>query len=269
VPHEHREQSVDEAATGHVAGHVVWFEDVGGNDVPRVGRKIASLGEMIRSLRNAGVSVPPGFATTSDAYWRFVKANDLRKEIRQAFDELREGKASLAEAGPRIRGAFLRADWPEELARALREAYAQLSQRFGVAAADVAVRSSAAGADLPDEASFAGQLESFLNVRGEQAVLDACRRCYASLFTDRAISYGQAKGFDHPRIALSVGIQKMVRSDLGGAGVMFSLDAETGFDKVVLIDVQCGIDSLSVSPDRFVAVKHIVAAAEHTKSPDG
>jgi len=241
--------------------YLVWLENVDRNDVARVGGKNASLGEMIRGLQSEGVSVPPGFATTSAAYWQFVEANELRAEMAQAFDDLRTGKASLAETGLRIRRAFLRGDWPAQIAIAIRNAYAQLCAHFHVDAADVAVRSSATAEDLP-EASFAGQQESFLNVKGEQALLDACRRCYASLFTDRAISYRQAKGFDHLKIALSVGVQKMVRSDLAGAGVMFSIDTETGFDKVVLINAAWGLGENvvqgTVEPDEYVVFKPLL-----------
>ena len=241
---------------------VTWFENVGRDDVPRVGGKNAALGEMIRRLSGDGVSVPPGFATTAAAYRQFVEANHLQGQIRDAMDELREGKASLAEAGQRVRRAFMRGDWPAETARALREAYLQLSRRCGVEATDVAVRSSATAEDLP-EASFAGQQESFLNVRGEHALLEACRRCYASLFTDRAIAYRQAQGFDHLEVALSIGIQKMVRADLGAAGVMFSIDTETGFDKVVLINAAWGLGENvvqgTVDPDEYEVFKPLLA----------
>src|SRR4249919_2320669 len=144
------------------ARYLVWLENVDRNEVARVGGKNASLGEMIRRLQSEGVSVPPGFATTSDAYWQFVEANALRAEMAQAFGDLGTGKASLAETGLRIRRAFLRSDWPAEIAIAIRDAYAQLCAHFHVGAVDVAVRSSATAEDLP-EASFAGQQESFLN----------------------------------------------------------------------------------------------------------
>jgi pyruvate,water dikinase len=199
---------------------VAWFEDLTRGDVARVGGKNASLGEMVRNLGARGVSVPPGFATTADDYWEYVRANGLEEVIRSTLGELESGKASLREAGEAIRRAFLRGDWPEQIASEIRTAYAELSQRVGSADTDVAVRSSATAEDLPD-ASFAGQQETFLNIRGDAALLDACRRCYASLFTDRAISYRHARGFDHMKVALSVGVQQMVRSDSGGAGVMF------------------------------------------------
>src|SRR5690606_34866356 len=205
-----------------------------------VGGKNASLGEMIRSLAPSGVRVPEGFATTAGAFRRFVAHNGLEDPIRRALADLDAGRASLADAGRAIREAFLRADWPPALAEAIRAAYRELGRRAGRPNLDVAVRSSATAEDLP-EASFAGQQETFLNIRGERALLDACRRCYASLFTDRAIAYRKAQGFDHFQVALSVGVQRMVRSDRAGAGVLFSIDTETGFDRVVLIDAAWGL----------------------------
>jgi len=229
--------------------------------VSRVGGKNASLGEMVRNLGAQGINVPPGYATTAGAYWRFVEANGLRKIINGALTERRAGKASLQEAGQTIRHAFMRGDWPEDTAQAIRDAYQVLCERSGAPDTDVAVRSSATAEDLPD-ASFAGQQETFLNVRGGNALLEACRRCYASLFTDRAISYREAKGFDHLKIALSVGVQKMVRSDIGGAGVMFSIDTETGFDQVVIIDAAWGLGETVVQglvdPDEYQVFKPLL-----------
>ncbi len=240
---------------------VVWFGSVGRQDVGRVGGKNASLGEMIRALQSRGVNVPTGFATTADAYWKFVAANGIEAEMQRALGDLAAGKATLAETGLAIRRAFVRGDWPADTATAIRGAYAELARRFEAANVDVAVRSSATAEDLPD-ASFAGQQESFLNIRGEEALLDACRRCYASLFTDRAISYRVAKGFDHFKVALSIGIQKMVRSDLAGAGVMFSIDTETGFDKVVVIDASWGLGESvvqgMVDPDEYRVFKPLL-----------
>ncbi|AOJ73395.1 MULTISPECIES: phosphoenolpyruvate synthase [Burkholderia] len=220
--------------------HIVWFDDLRRGDVPRVGGKNASLGEMVGNLSAQGVRVPPGFATTADAYRRFIDANGLLQIIRGALDEFDAHKVSLAEAGASIRRAILRGEWPADIADAIRSAYGALCRLAAQENVDVAVRSSATAEDLAD-ASFAGQQETYLNVRGERALLDACRRCYASLFTDRAISYRAEKGFDHLQVALSIGVQRMVRSDLGGAGVMFSLDTETGFDKVVLISAAWGL----------------------------
>jgi pyruvate,water dikinase len=244
------------------ASPVVWLEGLGLGDVARVGGKNASLGEMVRNLDAKGVCVPPGFATTADAYWRFIADNSLKEVTAAALADLASGKASLAEVGQTIRRAVRRGEWPSDIAEAIRSAYSELCRRAGQADIDVAVRSSATAEDLP-EASFAGQQESYLNIRGEAAVLDACRRCYASLFTDRAISYRQAKGFDHLKIALSVGVQRMMRSDLGGAGVMFSIDTETGFDKVVLINAAWGLGENvvqgTIDPDEYQVFKPLLA----------
>ncbi|KVR35462.1 phosphoenolpyruvate synthase [Burkholderia ubonensis] len=242
--------------------HIAWFDDVRRGDVPRVGGKNASLGEMTSHLSAQGVKVPPGFATTADAYWRFIDANGLRQSIGNVLDELDAHKIPLAEAGASIRRAILRGEWPADIANAIRDAYRALCRRAGQDDVDVAVRSSATAEDLAD-ASFAGQQETYLNVRGERALLDACRRCYASLFTDRAISYRDEKGFDHLRVALSIGVQRMVRSDLGGAGVVFSLDTETGFDKVVLISAAWGLGENvvqgAVDPDEYEVFKPLLA----------
>jgi pyruvate,water dikinase len=219
---------------------VLWYKDIGRGDVARVGGKNASLGEMVRNLGEKGVKVPPGFATTAEAYWQYVEANGLRRVIADSLKALDAGHASLAQIGATVRQEFLRGTLPKDLADAIQSAYRQLCSRANGETLDVAVRSSATAEDLPD-ASFAGQQESYLNIRGEAALLDACRRCYASLFTDRAISYRRTKGFDHMKVALSIGIQRMVRSDLGSAGVMFSIDTETGFDKVVLINAAWGL----------------------------
>ncbi|TAL52866.1 phosphoenolpyruvate synthase [Pandoraea sp.] len=243
---------------------VVWFEDLRRTDVPTVGGKNASLGELISALAPQGIQVPPGFALTAAAYWEYLDANHLRPVLASLLDDLTAGKRTLAEAGQAIRRAMLDGDWPAATARAVAQAYAELNRRSRRAEVDVAVRSSATAEDLPD-ASFAGQQETFLNMRGERAVLDACRRCYASLFTDRAISYRQAKGFDHMKVALSVGVQRMVRSDRGGAGVMFTIDTETGFDKVVLINAAWGLGESvvqgSVDPDEYEVFKPLLSDA--------
>ncbi|MCT8971530.1 phosphoenolpyruvate synthase [Microbaculum marinisediminis] len=237
---------------------VIRLDQLGRDDVARVGGKNASLGEMVRNLASRGVAVPPGFATTADAYWRFVEANGLKEVIDGALTDLHAGKATLHETGHAIRRAFVRGEWPQETDAAIRAAYRDLSKRSGTGDTDVAVRSSATAEDLPD-ASFAGQQETFLNISGEAALLDACRRCYASLFTDRAISYRDAKGFEHLKVALSVGVQKMVRSDLAGAGVMFSIDTETGFDKAVVINASWGLGENvvqgAVDPDEYQVFK--------------
>ncbi|MCP3057131.1 phosphoenolpyruvate synthase, partial [Aurantimonas marianensis] len=237
---------------------ILWFEEIARDDVAMVGGKNASLGEMVRKLTPAGVAVPSGFATTAGMFRRFVAANGIAAIIQDTLDQRRAGKIALAEAGRTIRAAFLRGDWPDESAAAIANAYKELSQRSGVGDVDVAVRSSATAEDLPD-ASFAGQQETFLNVAGPAMVLDACRRCYASLFTDRAISYRETKAFDHLKVALSVGVQRMVRSDLGSSGVMFSIDTETGFDRIVIINAAWGLGENvvqgAVDPDEYQVFK--------------
>jgi pyruvate,water dikinase len=243
---------------------VDWFEAVGRGDVARVGGKNASLGEMVRTLGQQGIKVPPGFATTADAYWSFIDANDYRSEIAALIQDWTEGRMSLAEAGDAIRQLILQGSWPEELATAIAGSYRELCKRTGQEYLSVAVCSSATAEDLPD-ASFAGQQETFLNICGEADLLIACRRCYASLFTDRAISYRQAKGFDHMKVGLSIGVQQMVRSDLGGSGVMFSIDTETGFNKVVLINAAWGLGENvvqgAVDPDEYVVFKPLLGNA--------
>ena len=247
--------------------HVLWFEKVGRGDVGKVGGKNASLGEMVANLGSKGVRVPPGFATTADAYWRYLEANGLKQKITDALAKLAAGKATLAETGAAIRTMFVQGEWPKETADAIRTSYAELCKRTGKKDVDVAVRSSATAEDLPD-ASFAGQQETYLNIRGDAALLDACRRCYASLFTDRAISYRQVKGFDHMKVALSIGVQHMVRSDLGGSGVMFSLDTESGFDKVALINAAWGLGENvvqgAVDPDEYIVFKPLLSNASLT-----
>jgi pyruvate, water dikinase len=236
------------------------FSELSLIDVPVVGGKNASLGEMIRNLTDGGIAVPEGFATTADAYWRFLDSAHLRQLIGQEMDRL-HGGAPLSEVGEVIRSALLGAEFPSELADDIRAAYRGLADAGGAADLAVAVRSSATAEDLP-EASFAGQQESFLNIRGEKALLEACRRCYASLFTDRAISYREHQGYEHRSIALSVGVQRMVRSDLAGAGVMFSIDTETGFPHSVIIDAAWGLGEAVVSgkvdPDEYVVFKPLL-----------
>ena len=231
------------------------FESVGAGDVSEVGGKNASLGEMIGALSQRGIRVPRGFATTAAAYREFVDQNGLEADIEAAMEAWRSGKSSLHRSGEAIRRAFEEAEMPEAIAAAIRRAYRDLATRCGREELDVAVRSSATAEDLP-EASFAGQQETFLNIRGEQALLDACRRCYASLFTDRAMSYRAEQGFGQDAVALSVGVQEMVRSDQAGAGVLFTLDPETGFEHVVVIDASLGLGEAVVQgivdPDQYI-----------------
>lgn len=241
--------------------YVRWFETLSNTDVPLVGGKNASLGEMVRTLKDQGIAVPDGFATTAEAYWQFVKANDLGGKIQALLDDWRQGGKSLEETGMAIRQLFLRAQFPSDIAAGINTAYHELSQRFGHRDVDVAVRSSATAEDLPD-ASFAGQQETFLNVTGDHELLEACRRCYASLFTDRAMVYRREKGFEHMRVALSIGVQKMVRSDKAGSGVLFTIDTETGFRDVVVINAAWGLGENvvqgTVNPDEYMAFKPLL-----------
>jgi pyruvate,water dikinase len=216
---------------------------------------------MIQTLQAEGIRVPGGFATTAAAYRRFLETNDLGDKIRERLDAYRKGEKTLAKTGDSIRRMIRRGSWPDDIAEAVSEVYRELSQRHDEEEVDVAVRSSATAEDLPD-ASFAGQQETFLNISGEEELLDACRKCYASLFTDRAISYRENKGFDHMQVALSVGVQKMVRSDLAGAGVMFSIDTDTGFPDVVIIDAAWGLGENivqgTVNPDSYMVFKPLL-----------
>ncbi|MCO8145496.1 phosphoenolpyruvate synthase [Rhodovulum tesquicola] len=241
-----------------MAQHVAWFEDLRRRDVARVGGKNSSLGEMVAALAGQGIKVPDGFATTADAYRAFLRHNDLEARIAATLAALAGHRIELAEAGDRIRRMIRDGEWPEDIAGEIRAAYAELCRREGREAVAVAVRSSATAEDLPD-ASFAGQQETFLNIRGADALLAACRRCFASLFTDRAIAYRRLKGFDHGQVALSVGVQRMVRADTGGAGVMFSLDTETGYPDLVLINAAWGLGENvvqgAVTPDEYQVYK--------------
>lgn len=196
---------------------VLWLNEVGIDDISLVGGKNASLGEMIQQLAPRGVNVPNGFATTAYAYRYFIQAAGLEEKLRSLFSDLDiEDVNNLRQRGKQARSLLLNTPFPDELKEAIATAYDKLCETYG-ADTDVAVRSSATAEDLPD-ASFAGQQETYLNINGIEAVLAACHRCFASLFTDRAISYRQSRGFDHFSVALSVGVQKMVRSDLASSG---------------------------------------------------
>ena len=238
--------------------NVVWFDHLGMADLALVGGKNASLGEMISNLSAAGVEVPNGFATTADAYREFLVQNALTTRISDALSGLDvDNIAALTEAGRAIRESFAAADLPQALEQAVRDAYAELEQHAGTACA-VAVRSSATAEDLP-EASFAGQQETFLNVRGIEAVLQCIRQVFTSLYNDRAIAYRVHQDFDHDEVALSAGIQLMVRSDLGSSGVMFTLDTESGFRDVVFVTSSWGLGETVVqgvvNPDEFYVFK--------------
>jgi len=234
-----------------------WFDQVSLQDIAVVGGKNASLGEMVRELSPRGVRVPNGFATTADAYRYFLEEAGLDEKIKQILSGMSVTDVdSLHHHGLLVRHAILETPLPDSLAHAIVEAYHQLCGSRSLV--DVAVRSSATAEDLPD-ASFAGQQETYLNVRGQAFLLDACRRCYASLFTDRAISYRAHHGYDHEQVALSIGVQEMVRSDLATSGVMFSIDTESGFRNAVLINAAYGLGENvvqgSVNPDEYYVFK--------------
>ncbi len=246
------------AVVAHDMSSIRWFEEIGIEDIPLVGGKNASLGEMYRELASQGVKVPNGFAITADAYREFLRGTKLDRTIEEILQSLNtQDLANLRQRGRQVREAILAATLPAHLQQAISEAYVRLSDGSHDRV-DVAVRSSATAEDLPD-ASFAGQQETYLNVQGPQALLDACKRCFASLFTDRAISYRVDKGFGHLKIALSIGVQRMVRSDLATSGVMFSIDTETGFKDAVLINAAYGLGENvvqgAVNPDEYYVFK--------------
>lgn len=235
-----------------------WFHELRSADVGMVGGKNSSLGEMESQLAKYGIPVPPGFATTSEAYWEHIKGSGLTFVIKSELDQLKEGKKPLAEVGRAIRKAVSSAPLPPDLECAILDYYRKLCEKCGDDDLSVAVRSSATAEDLP-EASFAGQQETYLNVRGDHDLLKACKDCYASLFTDRAITYRSHQGFNHMDVALSIGIQQMVRSDRGSAGVAFTIDTETGFPDVILINGSWGLGENvvqgNVTPDEYLVHK--------------
>jgi pyruvate,water dikinase len=237
---------------------IKWFADITIEDVPLVGGKNASLGEMVRELAGKGVKVPNGFAITADAYRHFIREAGIDERIRATLSDLdTHDMANLSERGQAVRQAILNATLPADLQTVIGDAYRQL-QGGSAVPLDVAVRSSATAEDLPD-ASFAGQQETYLNVHGTAALLETCKRCFASLFTDRAISYRVDKGFDHFKVALSIGVQRMVRSDLACSGVMFTIDTESGFRDAVMISAAYGLGENvvqgSVTPDEYLVFK--------------
>ena len=238
---------------------ILWFEELGMDDVGLAGGKNASLGEMYQNMAEKGIRIPNGFALTSYAYNLLVDEAGIRDTIKEILSDLDTGNIqNLQERGKKVRDTILNAKFPKVIVTALEEAYTKLSEHYGVEAADVAVRSSATAEDLPD-ASFAGQQESYLNVQGTHEVIEATKRCIASLFTDRAISYRVDKGFDHFDVSLSVGVQKMVRSDKSCSGVNFSIDTESGFENVVMITGAWGLGELvvqgKIEPDEYIVFK--------------
>jgi len=238
--------------------YIRFFNEIGIDDVPSVGGKNASLGEMYRELTPQGVRVPNGFAITAQAYWYVLEKAGIAQRLRDALDGLRADDAEdLARRGKLARDLVYGAPLPEDLRKEILQAYRSLQQEYGPKLS-LAVRSSATAEDLPD-VSFAGAHETFLNVQGDEPLLDACRRCFSSLFTDRAIHYRIDQGFDHFKVALSIGVMKMVRSDLAASGVIFSLDTESGFRDVVFITGAYGLGENvvqgAVDPDEFYVFK--------------
>ena len=237
------------------------FAEIGADDVASFGGKNASLGEMTRALQPLGVNIPPGFATTAAAYRDFLRAAGLEAEIRRLLERPRQDVDELVRCSDDIRRLILSAPLPAHFAREIETAYEELSAQINEVDPDVAVRSSATAEDLPT-ASFAGQQETFLNVRGKDGVLEAVKRCFASLFTPRAINYREDMGFGHLDVALSVGVQKMVRSDLAAAGVIFTLDTESGHRGMVLVTSSWGLGENIVQgrivPDQFVVHKEML-----------
>ncbi|MCX6074808.1 MAG: pyruvate, water dikinase [Campylobacterales bacterium] len=229
------------------------------NDIALVGGKNASLGEMIGSLKSLGVNVPQGFAVTADGYRLFIEYNGFEPKIRHFFADVDLSNIEALNAcGEAIRSLMLTGEMPEALKIEIAESYALMEKEYKMRSVDVAVRSSATAEDLPD-ASFAGQQESYLNIRGKVMLLEHVKRCFASLFTDRAISYRHSRGYDHFAVALSVGVQKMVRSDLASSGVMFTIDTENGSENLILINSIWGLGENivggRVNPDEFYVFK--------------
>ncbi|MDO6518178.1 phosphoenolpyruvate synthase [Zobellia uliginosa] len=234
------------------------FNEIDINDVPTVGGKNASLGEMFQKLTSKGVQVPDGFATTAEAYWHFLQEVHIQDEIFGLLAKLNtKDFSNLREIGASVRKAILGTELPEDIKEAIKEGYDSLAKKYK-GDISLAVRSSATAEDLPN-ASFAGQQESYLNVKGKDELIDACKRCYASLFTDRAIKYREDNGFDHTKVALSIGVQMMVRSDLAASGVNFTLDPDTGFDQVVMVSSIYGLGENivqgSINPDDYFVFK--------------
>ena len=238
---------------------ILWFDEITIKDVPFVGGKNASLGEMYRELTRKGVKIPNGFAVTAYAYQYLLKTAKIKDDIRNILKDLNVNNLkNLYDHGRRVRETILHAEFPDDLRQEIVQAYRKLSKQYGVKNVDTAVRSSATAEDLAD-ASFAGQQETYLNVSGEHALIESCKSCFASLFTNRAISYRQEKKFDHFKVSLSIGVQKMVRSDLAASGVMFSIDTESGFKDAVMINASYGLGENivqgAVTPDEYYVHK--------------
>jgi len=255
--------------TNKSSKNILWFKEISSNDVELVGGKNASLGEMYSRLTRKGVNIPNGFALTSNAYWYILKANNIDKKLEKIFKKYnKKSIKSLEETGKLARNLILKSRIPKDLEKEIIKNYRELSKESFEFSTDVAVRSSGTAEDLAN-ASFAGQHETYLNVHGEKNLIAAIKKCIASMFSDRAIAYSAQKGFLHMKVALSVGIQKMVRSDLASSGVMFSLDTETGFQNVVLINSIYGLGEMIVkgriTPDEFFVFKPTLGVKSKSK----
>jgi pyruvate,water dikinase len=236
--------------------YIKLFKELSNRDVPLVGGKNASLGEMFNQLTPKGINVPDGFATTSESYWFFLEKNNIKQKLHKLMEQLDlRNFSNIRQIGAEARALILNASIPEEISNEIKAAYKELCTEREI---EVAVRSSATAEDLPN-ASFAGQHDSFLNIKGEEVLIHACQKCFASLFNDRAIKYRINNGFEHMKVALSVGIQRMVRSDLACAGVAFTIEPETGFENIIYITGSWGLGENvvqgSVNPDEFYFFK--------------
>ncbi len=248
--------------------NILWLNEINLNDVPLVGGKNASLGEMYGQLSKKGVNIPDGFALSTKAYWKFLKSNKIDKRLKEIFKKYNpKSIKSLQEVGKQARTIILKGEFPEDLKKEILRAYQKLGKKYGKNI-DVAVRSSGVCEDMP-EASFAGQFETFLNVKGGEELLRTIKKCLASTFSDRVIAYRDEKKIAHLEFALSVGIIKMVRSDLSSSGIIFTLDTETGFPNVVLINSIWGIGEMivkgKITPDEFYVFKPTL----HRFAPQG
>lgn len=242
--------------------YIIDLNKVSLNDINLVGGKNASLGEMLQNLKSLDIKVPNGFAINVNGYYDYINFNNLDKKINNLVSDINDSDIiELRRVGSQVRQLIRNGEFPEELKNEIKEKYLELSNQYGQDMTDVAVRSSATAEDLPD-ASFAGQQETFLNVRGIESIIEAVRNCFASLFTDRAISYRNTFGYDHFNVGLSVCVQKMVRSDLASSGVAFSLDTESGFKDVILINGSYGLGEMvvqgAISPDEFIVFKPLL-----------
>ena len=244
--------------TSHEQELILWFDEIGIEDVPMVGGKNASLGEMHQKLTSKGVAVPNGYAITAYAYQYLLKAAGIEEAIKDALAGLdTHDMRNLQARGEKTRDIIRNAEFPDDLRTAIIDAYKKMEEEYGEGV-DVAVRSSATAEDLPD-ASFAGQQETYLNICGPEALIDACKRCFASLFTNRAISYRHDKGFGQFDVYLSIVVQKMARSDSASSGVIFSIDTESGFEDAVFITGAWGLGENvvqgAVNPDEYYVFK--------------